>query len=62
MFNSIMKSVFGSANDRYVKSLGKIVDRLCGEAWVQVAISRLERGVVDQPGPEADTSTERSAS
>ena len=28
MFNSIMKSVFGSANDRYVKSLGKIVDRI----------------------------------
>ena len=28
MFNSIMKTVFGSSNDRYVKSIGKIVDRI----------------------------------
>ena len=28
MFNAIMKSVFGSSNDRYVKSLGKIVRQI----------------------------------
>jgi len=28
MFNQIMKSVFGSSNDRYVKSLGKIVNEI----------------------------------
>ncbi|AWW74549.1 preprotein translocase subunit SecA [Erythrobacter sp. KY5] len=28
MFNKIVKSVFGSSNDRYVKSLGKIVDKI----------------------------------
>ncbi len=28
MFNAIAKSVFGSANDRYVKSLGKIVNQI----------------------------------
>ncbi|MFU7529623.1 preprotein translocase subunit SecA [Qipengyuania sp. ASV99] len=28
MFNTIVKSVFGSSNDRYVKSLGKIVDKV----------------------------------
>jgi len=28
MFNTLVKSVFGSANDRYVKSLGKIVDKV----------------------------------
>ncbi len=28
MFNSVMKAVFGSSNDRYVKSLGKIVDQI----------------------------------
>jgi len=28
MFNTIVKSVFGSSNDRYVKSLGKIVNKI----------------------------------
>jgi preprotein translocase subunit SecA len=28
MFNQLMKSVFGSSNDRYVKSLGKIVNEI----------------------------------
>ncbi len=28
MFNTLVKSVFGSSNDRYVKSLGKIVDKV----------------------------------
>jgi len=28
MLNSIMKSVFGSSNDRYVKSMGKIVNQI----------------------------------
>ncbi|MGB7370367.1 preprotein translocase subunit SecA [Erythrobacter sp.] len=28
MFNTLVKSVFGSSNDRYVKSLGKIVDQV----------------------------------
>ena len=28
MFNTIIKSVFGSSNDRYVKSLGKIVKQI----------------------------------
>lgn len=28
MFNAIVKSVFGSANDRYVKSLSKIVNQI----------------------------------
>ncbi|PZT88495.1 MAG: preprotein translocase subunit SecA [Citromicrobium sp.] len=28
MFDAIMKSVFGSSNDRYVKSIGKIVDQI----------------------------------
>ena len=28
MLNSIMKAVFGSSNDRYVKSLGKIVNQI----------------------------------
>jgi preprotein translocase subunit SecA len=28
MFGALAKSVFGSSNDRYVKSLGKIVDRI----------------------------------
>ena len=28
MFNTIVKSIFGSSNDRYVKSLGKIVDKV----------------------------------
>ncbi|HEX2795272.1 MAG TPA: preprotein translocase subunit SecA, partial [Croceicoccus sp.] len=28
MFGSIAKSLFGSSNDRYVKSMGKIVDRI----------------------------------
>ena len=28
MLNSIMKSMFGSSNDRYVKSLGKIVNQI----------------------------------
>ncbi|MDG5748562.1 preprotein translocase subunit SecA [Qipengyuania sp. XHP0207] len=28
MLNSVMKAVFGSSNDRYVKSLGKIVDKI----------------------------------
>ena len=30
MFGAIAKSLFGSSNDRYVKSLGKIVDRING--------------------------------
>ncbi len=28
MINTLMKSIFGSSNDRYVKSLGKIVDQI----------------------------------
>ena len=28
MMNSLMKAVFGSSNDRYVKSIGKIVDQI----------------------------------
>ena len=28
MFNKIAKAVFGSSNDRYVKSLGKVVDKI----------------------------------
>ena len=28
MFNAIVKSVFGSSNDRYVKTLGKLVDKV----------------------------------
>ena len=28
MFNTIVKSIFGSSNDRYVKSLGKTVDKI----------------------------------
>ncbi|TRD10022.1 preprotein translocase subunit SecA [Erythrobacter insulae] len=28
MFNSLMKSVFGSSNDRYIKSVGKIVNEI----------------------------------
>ncbi|MEE4288885.1 MAG: preprotein translocase subunit SecA [Erythrobacter sp.] len=28
MFDTLMKAVFGSSNDRYVKSLGKIVDQI----------------------------------
>jgi preprotein translocase subunit SecA len=28
MFNTLVKSVFGSSNDRYVKSLGKMVDKV----------------------------------
>ncbi len=28
MFNTLVKSVFGSSNDRYVKQLGKIVDKV----------------------------------
>ncbi|NNC51460.1 MAG: preprotein translocase subunit SecA [Erythrobacter sp.] len=28
MFNTIMKSIFGSSNDRYVKSIGKIVNQI----------------------------------
>ncbi|MFY8049368.1 MAG: hypothetical protein ACOVNS_11210, partial [Erythrobacter sp.] len=28
MLNTIIKSVFGSTNDRYVKSLGKIVAQI----------------------------------
>ena len=28
MFDSVMKAVFGSSNDRYVKSLGKIVNQI----------------------------------
>ena len=28
MFNAIVKSVFGSSNDRYVKSLGKVVNQI----------------------------------
>jgi len=28
MFNTLVKSVFGSSNDRYVKSLGKIVEKV----------------------------------
>ncbi|KEO86986.1 preprotein translocase subunit SecA [Erythrobacter sp. JL475] len=28
MFNTIIKSVFGSSNDRYVKSMGKIVNKI----------------------------------
>ncbi|ABC63111.1 preprotein translocase subunit SecA [Erythrobacter litoralis] len=28
MFQTLMKSVFGSSNDRYVKSIGKIVDQI----------------------------------
>ncbi|MEM7779947.1 MAG: preprotein translocase subunit SecA [Pseudomonadota bacterium] len=28
MFDTIVKSIFGSSNDRYVKSLGKIVDKV----------------------------------
>ena len=27
MFKTLAKSVFGSSNDRYVKSIGKIVDQ-----------------------------------
>ncbi len=30
MFGGIAKTIFGSANDRYVRSLGKIVDRVNG--------------------------------
>ena len=28
MFDALIKSVFGSSNDRYVKSLGKIVGQI----------------------------------
>ena len=28
MFGALAKSIFGSSNERYVKSLGKIVDRI----------------------------------
>ena len=28
MFNTIVKSIFGSSNDRYVKSLGKTVNQI----------------------------------
>ncbi len=30
MFGGIAKTIFGSANDRYVRSLGKIVERVNG--------------------------------
>ena len=30
MLGGIAKAIFGSSNDRYVKSLGKIVDRING--------------------------------
>lgn len=30
MFGSLAKTIFGSSNDRYVKSLGKLVDRING--------------------------------
>ena len=30
MFNTLVKSIFGSSNDRYIKSLGKIVDQING--------------------------------
>ena len=43
-----------------VPGRGKVVDCV-GEARVQVAISRLERGVVNQPGPEVSTSTNPAA-
>lgn len=28
MFGALAKSIFGSSNERYVKSLGKIVDKI----------------------------------
>ncbi|HEY1146584.1 MAG TPA: hypothetical protein VGE84_09630, partial [Allosphingosinicella sp.] len=30
MFGGFAKAIFGSSNDRYVRSLGKIVDRIAG--------------------------------
>ena len=30
MFAAVAKSIFGSANDRYVRSLGKLVDAVNG--------------------------------
>jgi preprotein translocase subunit SecA len=39
MFGSVAKAIFGSSNDRYVKSLGKIVERING---FEAAISAMD--------------------
>jgi len=46
MFGAIAKSIFGSSNDRYVKSLGKIVERINGFEPTISALSDEE--LVDQ--------------
>jgi preprotein translocase subunit SecA len=67
MFGGVAKAIFGSSNDRYVRSLGKIVDRINGfeptiaamtdeELREQTALfrQRLEEGeTIDQLLPEA---------
>ncbi|MBD2842040.1 preprotein translocase subunit SecA [Erythrobacter rubeus] len=39
MFDSLMKSIFGSSNDRYIKSLGKIVNEINGLEPAMQALS-----------------------
>ena len=39
MFAAVAKSIFGSANDRYVRSLGKIVDAVNGFESTIAALS-----------------------
>jgi preprotein translocase subunit SecA len=67
MFGGVAKAIFGSSNDRYVRSLGKIVDRINGfepsisamtddELRDQTALfrRRLEEGeTIDELLPEA---------
>ena len=42
MFGALAKSIFGSSNDRYVKSLGKLVDRIASFEPAMQALSDAE--------------------
>ena len=75
MFGGFAKAIFGSSNDRYVRSMGKIVDRIAGfeptisamtdeELRQQTAIfrARLEDGqTLDNVLPEAFATVREAA-
>ena len=46
MFGSVAKAIFGSSNERYVKSLGKIVDRIAGYEATMAAMD--DAALIDQ--------------
>ena len=54
MFQAIAKSLFGSSNDRYVKSLGKIVDLITAVSPWEAILDVVEAESILSDGPNQE--------